>query len=367
MASSPSIPDPNAAAVAGALANAGTFPFQQYIDYLAQTGGSANIGGTNYNFTGLGNAQQNAALSQVMLPAELQIQQQYGPQYTALASQNLQQANPQAVAARRQEGQQIISNAQQTTLPSLTNPLQNQILALTGMGSNLTTGPNSETQAVQQQVRGNQVANGIFLGNAPASQEASAVVNAGDQQQQQRQQQALDFLQSGVSPEDVTYRRVQQSLSNLGNFINGQTPEAQFQSLSGAGQGAAPFNPGNIQSPSINTNSSLNGLQNAAEIYSGNVNWAENQANPWTVGLSGLAGSASILNNSGAFSQNGLFGSNGPFGNNSGYEPLPNMTMPAPTSFASLEGLANYPTATSVPGNVTLPAMNDAGAGAMAG
>lgn len=307
MASSPKIPDPNQAAVAGALANAGTFPFQQYIDYLAQTGGAGNAGGTNYNFTGLGNAQQNAAVSAAILPAELQIQQQYGPQYTALALQNLQQANPNAVAARQQEGQGIISDAQNPPNRPMATDVQNQILALAGLGSNLTTGPNSETEAVQQGVRGGQVANGIFLGNAPAAQEASAVVNAGDQQQQQRQAQALGFLGSGISPEDVTYRRVQQSLSNLGNFINSQTPEAQFGSLSGAGQGSAPFNPGNVQSPSINTNAGLQGLQNAADIYSGNVNWAANQANPWTVGLSSLAGGAGILNSSGALSS--LFGS----------------------------------------------------------
>jgi hypothetical protein len=316
MASSPSIPDPNQAAVAGALAQAGTFPFQQYIDYLAQTGGSGSLqtatGPANYNFTGLGNAQQNAALSQVMLPAELNIQQQYGPQYIQQALANLQQANPNAVAERQQKFNNIISNAQSTPNRPMATDLQNQILALTGQGSNLTTGPNSETEAVQQSVRGPQVASGIYLGNAPASQEASAVVNAGDQQQQQRQQHALDFLQSGVSPEDVTYRRVQQSLSNLGNAINGQTPEAQFQSLSGAAAGAAPFNTAGVQSPSINTNSSLQGLQNASDIYSGNVNWAENQANPWTVGLSSLAGGASILNSSGALNSNGLFGSNGP-------------------------------------------------------
>jgi hypothetical protein len=331
MASSPKIPDPNSAAVAGALAQAGTFPFQQYIDYLAQTGGAKNIGGTNYNFSGLGNAQQNAALSSVMLPAELQIQQEYGPQYTALASQNLQQANPNAVAARQQEGQQIISDAETQAGHAVPRPmaadLQNQILALTGLGSNLTTGANSETEAVQQGVRGQQVGNGIFLGNAPASQEAAAVVNAGDKMQQSRILSGLDFLQSGVSPEDVTYRRVQQSLSNLGNFVNGQTPEAQFASLSGAARGAAPFNPGNVQSPSINTNSSLQGLQNAADIYSGNVNWAEQQANPWTVGLSSLAGSASLLNNSGAFNSTGLFGSNGPLFGNSSQVALPPPTV----------------------------------------
>jgi hypothetical protein len=350
MASSPNIPDPNSAAVAGALAQAGTFPFQQYIDYLAQTGGASSLqtatGPANYNFTGLGNAQQNAALSQVMLPAELQIQQQYGPQYTALASQNLQQANPQAVAARQQEGQQIISDAETQAGHAVPRPmatdLQNEILALTGMGSNLTTGPNSETEAVQQQVRGPQVANGIYLGNAPAAQEATAVVNAGDKMQQSRMLSGLDFLQSGVSPEDVTYRRVQQSLSNLGNAINGQTPEAQFQSLSGAANGAAPFNPGNVQSPSMNTNSSLQGLQNASEIYSGNVNWAENQANPWTVGLSSLSGAASILNNS------GVLGSTA-------------NTLPAPTAFPNFNAFMAYTAPTSVPGSVTLPAVNEGG------
>src|SRR5215469_10053222 len=116
MASSPKIPDPNQAAVAGALAQAGTFPFQQYIDYLAQTGGAGSLqtagGPANYNFTGLGNAQQNAALTQAMLPAELNIQQQYGPAYVQQALANLQQANPNAVAARQQEFNNIILDAQ---------------------------------------------------------------------------------------------------------------------------------------------------------------------------------------------------------------------------------------------------------------
>jgi hypothetical protein len=105
-----------------------------------------------------------------------------------------------------------------------------------------------------------------------------------------------------VSPEDVTYRRVQQSLSNLGNAINGQTPEAQFASLSGAQGGAAPFNPGNVAEPSVNQNAGLQGMQNAADIYSGNVNWQASQANPWTVGLSTLSNTAGALSSMGPFS-----------------------------------------------------------------
>lgn len=296
---SPKVPDPNQAAVAGTLADAGNFPFQSYIDALAQMGGTATIGGKTYDFSNLGNASQNAAVSSQMAQALLDIQKNYGSQYIQQRLADLQQSDPNGYAARKQLFDKIISDAQQNPDRPMATDLQNQVTALLGQGSNLTTGPGSETEAVQQGVRGGQVSNGIYLGNAPASQEASAVVNAGDAMQQQRQQEAQSFLGSGVSPEDVTYRRIQQSLSNLGNAINGTTPQAEFASLSGAQGGAAPFNPGSTTSPSLNPNSGLNGIENAASIYSGNVNWAASQANPWTVGISTLGNTASALGNLG--------------------------------------------------------------------
>ena len=290
----PSVPDPNAAAVAGAKADLSNFPFESQINALAQMGGNATIGGKNYNFTGLGNAAQNAAISGQMAQTMLGLQQQYGPAYIQQRLADLQQSDPAGYAARQQLFSKVLADAQATPNRPLAADTQQQIMSLLGQGSNLSTGPGSETEAVQQGVRGQQLANGIFLGNAPASQEASALVNAGDQMQKERQNQAMSFLQSGVSPEDVTYRRVQQSLSNLGNVINGQSPEAEFASLSGAQNGAAPFNPGQVTSPTVNTGAPLMGEQNAANIYSGQVNWAKSQANPWTTGLSSLTGMAGV-------------------------------------------------------------------------
>lgn len=292
---SPNIPDPNQAAQAGAIADVANYPFKAYIDALAQTGGKATIGGKTYDFTGLGTADQNAQMSGTMAQALLDIQKNYGSQYVTQRLADLKQSDPTGYAARSQLFDKIISDAQANPDRPMAQDLQNQVTSLLSQGSNLTTGPNSETEQVQQGVRGQQVENGIFLGNAPTSQEASAVVNAGDQMQQQRQQKALGFLQSGVSPEDVTYKRIQQSLSNLGNAISGQTPEAEFGSLSGAQTGAAPFNTGGATGPSLNPNAGLQGLQNAGSIYSGNVNWAQSQQNPWTFGLATAGNAASAL------------------------------------------------------------------------
>jgi hypothetical protein len=295
-------PDPNLAAVAGATADVANFPFAQQIQALSQTGGKGTINGKTYDFTGLGTADQNSAVSAQMAQALLDIQNNYGPAYVKQRLADLQQSDPTGYAARSQMFDKIIADSQANPNRPMATDLQNQVTALLGQGSNLTTGPGSETEAVQQGVRGQQLKNGIFLGNAPAAQEADAVVNAGDQQQQTREAQAAGFLGSGVSPEDVTYRRVQQSLSNLGNAINGTTPEAQFASLSGAGNGAAPFNPGTVTGASINPNAGLQGINNAQSIYSGQVNWNNSQVNPWTAGISSGLGAIGTLNSLGAFS-----------------------------------------------------------------
>lgn len=311
---SPSIPDPNKAAQAGAIADVANYPFKAQIDALAQMGGKATINGQTYDFTGLGNADQNAKISDQMAQTLLDIQKNYGSAYVKQRLADLQQSDPTGYAARKQMFEKIIADAQANPNRPMADDLQNQVVSLLGQGSNLTTGTGSQTEAVQQGVRGKQIANGIFLGNAPTSEEATAIVNTGDQMQQQRQQKALGFLQSGVSPEDVTYRRIQQSLSNLGNAINGQTPEAQFSSLSGAQTGAAPFTSGPVATPSFNPNAALNGMQNAADIYSGQVNWQANQANPWTVGLSTATNTLSAMKNMGAFKTPQI-----PAGTNTGY------------------------------------------------
>lgn len=295
----PNIPDPNKAAIAGAIQDAKNFPFKAQIDALAQMGGKAVINGKTYDFTGLGTGDNNAAVSDKMAQAMLDIQKNYGSAYIKQRLADLQQSDPAGYAARKQMFDRILADAEKNPDRPIADDLQAQISQTLSQGGKLT---DKETQEVQQGVRGQQLQNGIFLGNAATAQEAGALVNAGDQMKQQRQQQAVGFLNSGVSPEDVTYRRVQQGLSNLGNAINGTSPTAQFPSLSGAQSQAAPFAPGQVSYPTLNPNAGIQGMQDASQIYSGNVNWSQTQVNPWTVGLSTGLNATAALNSMGAFS-----------------------------------------------------------------
>ncbi|MDE2106053.1 MAG: hypothetical protein KGL39_53010, partial [Patescibacteria group bacterium] len=264
--SAPTPQDPNQAAAAGAIQDTANYPFEAQINALAQLGGKAWINGKYYDFTGLGNASQNAAVAAQNAQSQLAIQQLYGPQYIAQSLANLKQANPTGVAARNTMFQDIINASNQPPDNTMSQGVQNQVLSLLGQGSNLTTGPNSQTEAVQQQIRGQQVGNGIFLGNAPAAAETTALINAGDQQQQQREAQAQSFLGSGISPQDVTYRRVQQGLSNLANAISGQTPESQFSSIAAAANGAAPYNTSGVTGTAPVQTGAAQGLSNAASL-----------------------------------------------------------------------------------------------------
>jgi hypothetical protein len=147
-----------------------------------------------------------------------------------------------------------------------------------------------ELEQVQQGVRGDQLARGVYLGNAPTQQETNAVLAAGDQAQTQRQALASQFQASGVSPEDIQYRKIQQDLQNLGSFLSNQTPTAEFGSFSGAQSQAAPTPNTGYQPFALNPNAAQQGVQNAFGLYSGQVNWAENNVNPYLAGLEGLSG-----------------------------------------------------------------------------
>lgn len=277
---SPDIPDPNKAAIAGAVADTKNFPFQSKINTLATEGGDATINGTNYDFTGLGQADVQSDLNSQMAQVLLGIQQNYGAAYIQQSLADLQQSDPQGYAARGQLFNQILSESQANPDRPLSDDLQNSINSQLAQGGQLT---DKETEQVQQGVRGQQIKNGITLGNAPEEQEAGAVEQAGQQQSTQNQEQAQAYLTSGVSPEDIQYRQIQQSLSNLGAFVNGQTPTAQFSSISGAQNGAAPFTTAQPNSAGINTGQAeQQGVSNAYSIYGAQ----QSQANPFLSGIS---------------------------------------------------------------------------------
>lgn len=278
--SSPSIPDPNKAAIAGIQADAANFPFAWMINSLAQTGGKATIGGKDYDFTGLGNADQSYAISDAMAQTMLDIQNNYGLEFIKQRLENLKQADPAGYAARKDLFDRIMADSQAHPDRPMAEDLQNQV---TDLLSNAGTMDKQMREQVQGAVRGKQVARGIYLGNAPAAEEASAMVNAADNLRTSQQDEALNYLKSGVSPEDVEYRRIQQALANLGAFVNGTNPIAQFSSVGGAGNQAAPFNPVNYSTPAqTDPNAAQTGMNFANTMYG----YQSQQPNPFMAGLS---------------------------------------------------------------------------------
>lgn len=236
----------------------------------------------------------------------LGIQQNYGPQYVQLALQNLQQSDPQGYSAYKQLFDQIQQEASQNppdqALSEGTQTAINNILK-----NSQTLTPTEETQALNQSNAGN-VQSGIILGNAPTQNNVNAVVGATDQQQQQAQSAAQQYLSEGVTPADISYRTLQQNLSNLGNFVSGVTPTSEFSSLSGASQGAAPILQTGYSPQGINENQAASsGINLQNELFGTQEQLASGTANPYLAGLNlGIQGiSTGLTANPNLFSQFG--------------------------------------------------------------
>lgn len=277
------IPDPAVAATAGIQADTELQPFNYLIQAASTLGIPITLDGKTYDFSGLGQADTAARVSDQMAQTLLALQQEKSPQIIQQRLDELKAADPQGYAARKQLFDRITADAQANPDRPVSEDLQQQLQSELSKGAGFDDP--RQAQQVRDQSRGGQVSRGIYLGNAPAAQEASDVVTAGENLRDQRQQNALAMLQSGSSPEDVAYRRFQQSLGNLANFQNGTTPTAQFGQVSGARNGPVRL-PGGAPTAGFDPNAAGNGLQNALGIYGGQLGWQAGQANPWLAGLS---------------------------------------------------------------------------------
>jgi len=281
------IPNPADAAVQGIQSDTQLQPFKYLLNAAADTGQNITLNGQNYDFTGLGNADTAGKISDQMAQTLLDLQKEKSPAIIAQRLKELQAADPQGYAARQQLFDRIMSDAQSNPGRPVSSDLQQTLQdeLAKGVGFN----DAKQEEQVREGVRGGQVARGITLGNAPTSQEAQTVTNAGESLQTQRQQDALNMLQSGTSPDDIAYRNMQQSLGNLANFQQGISPTAQFQQVSSAGNGPVQLTG---QAPSTNTfnpNAAQTGMNNALSLYQGQSTYANASANPWLAGL-GVAG-----------------------------------------------------------------------------
>ena len=267
-------------------------PLRRWIEAAARKGEKGvDPSGTPQDFTGLGDADVAGQYADQMAGVLLDLQQTYGDDYVKQRLAELQAADPEGQTARKQLYASLQTGLKDLGAQAGAVELEKSQLADLEQGATLDP---AMRRQVGQAVRGGQVDRGNYLGNAAVAQEAGATANASETLRAQRQQKALAYLQSGVSPEDVSYRKTQQAAADLGSFINGVTPTAQFAGVSSAGNGAAPFVSTGPMTTTTNPNAATQGAGNALAIYQGNLNWAQNQANPYMAGASIGAGAYGV-------------------------------------------------------------------------
>lgn len=284
-------PNPADAYVGGINADLETLPSRRLIEALALLGesGTVNIPGrkggsvpTEFDFTGLGEADYQRVYGDKMAQQLLLLQRELGPAYVEQRLAELEASDPEGAAMRRRLWENIRTGieAGPTARPGA-QALEAEILA--GLERGGTLDPEMQDR-LSQGILGGQVARGNWRGNAPATEESAVLAQAGEAQAAKAQQDALLFLTTGVAPEDAAFREGQQDIANLGAFLSGETPVAQFGQLSGAQSGVVPFTsakPG----AGVNPNAGFDQINFANQAYG--MKQAGQGVNPWVSGLSG--------------------------------------------------------------------------------
>lgn len=239
------------------------------------------------DFSGMGTAQVQSTLAREMAQVQLNLQQKYGTQFATEARNELEQSDPEGTAARAQLYNLIEQQNNETPDRPVATLLDKQVGEQLASGNRLDPAMRSvlddEVQKAMAARGGDQNAD---------SQTFADPMEQGMEGQQRRLagiQKATGWLSSGSTPEDVAYRREQQNLANLGAFVNGQTPEAQFRNLSSSGgqQGATPWYPGQAL-PQAQNGASNDAMNYATAGYLRNLQYQQTQMNPWMAGLSSL-------------------------------------------------------------------------------
>lgn len=236
-------------------------------------------GPQEFDFTGYGTADIEGKRARDQADLELEIGKKYGVDFATQARLNQEQADPLGTAARAKEYELL---QKETPVSPISGTLNDQITAQVKAGRGVD--PMSaelldRALAQANAVRGNQTAGADVLESlgTGAQGEARAQAAAGKGRQ---------FLASGQTPEDIAYRRTQQGISNLGAFVNGQTPQSQFGNISRANQGAAPVT-GAQKNATMPNNAGQIGQNFASNAYAANVNAAQNNPS-WLTGLSSI-------------------------------------------------------------------------------
>jgi hypothetical protein len=262
---SPDTPDaPNMAGAneAGVWADAETLAIRKMINNAAKFGkkidlqvptfdGEGNKTGVKsvtYDFSGYSDADATRAdldfaseSADKMAKTMLDVQKKYGKDFVQQRMEELKAADPTGYEVREMLGEKARRGLE--------------------LGSQLS--PEMAAQ-VEEREQAAQAARGNIYGTAPAAAEAMSMGDAG-------------------------FRLEQQRLANAASFLSGTTPIAQFGQISGAQQGASPFNPVGVQSGlALDPGAGARGESFMMGGYNSRMNYAANQQ-PIGMQLLGMA------------------------------------------------------------------------------
>lgn len=300
----PSSPNYAAATKEGVVTDASLLPYKKIVDAAAKMGKKVTVKDpvtgemTELDFSGLGDADTAAEYADKMAQAALKLQQTYGAQFIEEANKQLALANPQETAAKTKLFDEIMADQNRVEDRTLAKTLQQQMIDELNAGGSTDAETNRE---IEQFLTAQQSARGGGYGTADEYERAMGVGQAAEARKAQKKQQAMAWLTSGATPEDADFRTRQQNKANLGSFISGTKPSAEFASLSGAQNGAAPFISG-APGPTLNPNAGQQGAQYAQNTYNTQMGYAAGQANDWmgAIGL-GLQAYGTFNTGGGAF------------------------------------------------------------------
>ena len=257
-------PDYGAAAREANESDIQTLPARKKLDRLAKLGekgfveykdkhGKSQV--ENVDFTGVGDIDLSRANLDYYIESAgrisesmLEQSEEYGVRFVEQRRKELEAADPEGFEMRQEMGRRIMEGGEKHFMAA--------------------------AKGAMHGTRGSQSARGNLFGNAPSMQEAMAVG-------------------------DVGYRMYQQDLANMGSYGAGVAPTAQFGALSGAQQGANPFQGQNIMQTGIGAMSNAQHGQATSNIYSAQTQLAQ-QGSPWSqiggmaagLGLTALTGGA---------------------------------------------------------------------------
>jgi hypothetical protein len=233
------------------------------------------------DFAGRGAADIQGQIMKALAQGQLDTAKEFDPQFIASALEQEKLADPQRFEARDMLYNDIQKQINTPVVSPVANEVQRQVAEKVAAGQNLTPEEKAMLDKAVQEGTGARggASDGIDFSRALTTG------TAGTQREMANAGAGINWLSSGQTPEDLQYRQDQQNLSNLSNYISGQTPEAQFRELSGAQQGATPMAQAQPL-PTANLGAGQQGASAAVGNFGLNVSAALNQPNMWLQGLS---------------------------------------------------------------------------------